>query len=70
MATITLDLTAGQATRLQDAMTIALHLDQPATLDDAKGYIIADLKQLVRNTERREAAEAAKAGLPVDIDIT
>lgn len=70
MAQIILDLTASQATRLQDALTEALELDAPATIDDAKDYIIADLKQFVRTSEARVAAQAAKDALPADLDIT
>lgn len=70
MPQITLDLSAAHATRLQDALTEALELDAPATIDDAKDYIIADLKQFVRTSEQRVAGRAAREAVAADVDIT
>lgn len=70
MPTITLDLTAGEATRLQDALTETLRLETPATVADARDYIIGNLKQIVRSSESRVAETAAKAALPADLDVT
>jgi hypothetical protein len=68
MPDITISLTAAAATRLQDAFEESLNLTdedgnpRAATLQDAKDYIVADLKQFVKNSERRVAVKAAQAG--------
>ena len=67
MPTITIDLTAQQAQRLQDALSESL--GQPATVDDAKTYIKIKLRQLVQSSEKR-VAEAQAAAAAVDFDPT
>jgi len=69
MPSITINFSPEHATRIQDALTYALGLEQPATAADLKAYVIADVRQLVRNTEKRMAEEAASA--PIDyVDLT
>ena len=69
MADITITIPDAQVQRVRDAFTYTLGLDQPATVADVKGYIIEDVKQLVRNAERRIAEEAAIP--PADeVDLT
>jgi len=58
MIEVTLTLTNAEGKRLQDALTESLDLEAPATVEDLKGYIIADLKQIVRTSERRVAQQA------------
>lgn len=69
MPTVTLTFSAAHAARIQEALTFALRLEQPATLEDFKGYIVADVKQLIRNTERQIAREAAESPI-TDVDLT
>ena len=68
MATITITVPDAVVTRVQDAFEYTLQLDEPATLADVHAYIVADLKQVVRNAEAR----IAKAALtpPEVIDFT
>lgn len=70
MAQIILDIDGAQAVRIQDALTETFRLEQPATIQDAKAYIISNLKQFVRSSEKRIANAAAEAGAPPDIEIT
>jgi len=67
MATLTINFTAANAARLQDALQESIIIDRPATLADLKEYVITDLKQLVRNSERRAAARAALPGTDVEL---
>ena len=67
MPTITIDLTAQQAQRLQDALTVALELGQPATITDAQDFIKLKLKQLVVSTER-QAVRAQADSTVTDFD--
>ena len=69
MASITINFSAEHAARIQTALEVALELDHPATVADLKNYIVTDVKQLVRNTERRIAREAAEAPI-TDVDLT
>jgi len=67
MATLTINFTAPNATRLQNALQESLALEDPATLADLKEYVMLDLRQLVRTSERRVAAAAATPGPDVVI---
>lgn len=69
MPDITISLTAGNITRLQAALQETQGLDNPATEQEVKDYIIIDLKQLVRSSERRVAVKAANPN-PDDIEVT
>jgi hypothetical protein len=68
MPTISLTLSGAAATRLQGALEESLDLTdedgepRAATLADAKDYIVQDLKQLIRTSEKRVAAAAAATG--------
>ena len=62
MPTISIALSNIAARRLRDALTESTNSDDPATLGDVKAYIIADLKQLIRTSEKRVATEAAVSG--------
>ena len=72
MPTITINLSAAAAKRLRATIEESLGPRdndgelRPATLDDAKTYIIGDLKQMIRSSEKRRAErEAAASGGPV-----
>lgn len=67
MAQITITIPDEQVQRVRDGLTTALNLDQPATLDDAKAYLIAKLKQVVKNGERDIAERAI---VITDVDAT
>ena len=69
MVDITITIPTAQAGRLQAAFEEALGLDRPATVSDARDYIINDLKQFVRTSEKRVAANVAQASV-TDLDIT
>ena len=69
MVEITITIPTSQVSRLQSAFEETLGLDRPATVTDAKNYIIDDLKQLVRTSEKRVAAKTA-TDLITDLDIT
>jgi hypothetical protein len=68
MPTISLTLSAAAANRLQDALTETLDLvdedgdPRVADINDAKDYIVQDLKQLIRTSEKRVAAAAVPTG--------
>ena len=69
MATITIDLTAKQAVRVQAAIKDALRLEEPATTNDARRYLIQQLKKLVVQYERNESVRVARAAaLPFDLE--
>jgi hypothetical protein len=57
MPDITLTLTAGQVTRVQDALVTQRHIPAP-TIEDARQFLISRLKSLVFNHEQQEAEEA------------
>jgi hypothetical protein len=69
MASITINFTAAPATRLAAALQETLGLDAPATLAELKDYIVTDLKQIVRTSEKRAAIAAAATGA-ADVNIT
>jgi hypothetical protein len=69
MPTLTIDFSAEHGQRIQDALTESLNLDAPATMADFKAYVIQDVRQLVRNSEKRVAAAAA-TDLITDVDLT
>ena len=69
MADVTITIPPAEEQRVRDAITIALGLDQPAVMDDLRQYIINDIKQLVRNTEKREASKTAADAI-IDVPIT
>lgn len=68
MPNITITLTAAQATRLSLSIQKLQELDAPATPAEARSFIIAHLKSVVRDTER-SAAEAALPQ-PADFDVS
>lgn len=68
MASLTINFTVANGTRLKAAMESAFQIEN-ATVADVKNYIIRDLKQFVREVERRLAKEAAIADL-TDVDLT
>jgi len=61
MPSVTLTFSAAHATRIQDAITESLDLEEPATVEDFKNYIVSDVKQLVRTSEKRVARELAES---------
>jgi len=68
MPSVTINFTAANADRLKTALKQSLQLEDDATVEDLKTYIIADLKQLVRHAERREAQRIAMSNSdPVEI---
>lgn len=70
MPSITLTFDAANATRLQNALTGAKGLEQPATAEDLKDYIISNLKQMVRLEEERVAYNAAVEAAEAPPDVT
>lgn len=69
MPDITLSLSGAAATRLQNALAESKGVDpSEITVDSLKEYIVADLKQIIRTSEKRVAAAAAVSG--VDPTIT
>lgn len=69
MPSLTITLSPGNAQRVAEAFDSFLILDHPTTVDDVKAYLITQLKEIVRNHERRAARAAADAGI-VDVDPT
>jgi hypothetical protein len=69
MPTLTIDFSNAHGARIQDALTEAFELEAPATMEDLKAYVIADVKQFVRTSEKRVAAQAAQANV-TDVDLT
>lgn len=69
MPTLTIDFSLAHGNRIQDALTESLGLDTPATMADFKAYVIQDVRQLVRTSEKRVASTAA-ADLITDVDLT
>jgi hypothetical protein len=68
MPIIEITLSQAAATRLQNALQETLNLSdeegapRAATMADAKEYIVSDLKQLIRTSERRVATLNLPAG--------
>lgn len=60
MADLTITIPDTAVQRVRDAFTEMLDLGQPATVEDVRQYIIADLKQKVQAAERRVAQRAAQ----------
>lgn len=66
MAQITIEVPDAAIPRIQAAFQEILGLDQLATLADVKSYIVADLKAITFNTERRLGRDAVADPPPVD----
>lgn len=68
MPDIIISLSGTAATRLRAAITETLDPrdddgePRVATIEDAKDYIVQDLKQLIRTSEKRVAAAAVVSG--------
>jgi hypothetical protein len=75
MPTLTINFSAEHAVRIQDALQEALALTdgngdpRAATLADLKDYVVADLRQFVRTSEKRVARQAAEMAVDY-VDIT
>lgn len=63
MPTITINLTAQQAQRLQDAITESGNMQTPATIADAQAFIKSFLKVSVESSERRVAERQLQTNL-------
>lgn len=66
MADLTITVPDEQIPRLQEAFAFAYNLGSPSTQVDiefVKTYVIADLKQFVKNAEQRLTASAAIEGI-------
>jgi hypothetical protein len=70
MPDVTITIPNDQVQRIRDAFTVGLELEEPATLDDLKAYIIADIKQFVRTAERAAARRAAEQIRADDPELT
>ena len=69
MPDLTITLTPAQASRVADAIGDIIHEDKsPASLPEAKQYVINKLKSLVRTHERHKLE--AQVVVPPDIDPT
>jgi len=75
MPSVTLNFTAANATRIQDAIKETLNplgedlLPRDATVADLKEYLIKDIKQFVRSSERRVVARLANGSVN-DVNLT
>ena len=76
MPSVTLQFSAAHATRIQAALEETRELvdeetgePRAATLADLKEYIIADVTQFVRTSEKRAAARASQSSLTY-VDLT
>ena len=69
MPSITITFNAESATRIAAAFQEVFNLPAPATAQEVKDYVITDLKQVVRTSEKR-VAEAAANPNPGDVDLT
>ena len=67
MPDLTISMTGPQATRVAAAIGDALRLDQPATMAEAKAYLIQKLKSLTLSYERRLAESAVAKPDPLDL---
>ncbi len=63
MPSITINLTAQQAQRLQDAITESGNMQTPATIEDAQAFIKSFLKASVEASERRVAEKQLQTNL-------
>lgn len=63
MPSITINLTAQQAQRLQDAITESGNMQTPATVEDAQAFIKSFLKASVESSERRVAERQLQTNL-------
>ena len=73
MAQITISIPNNHVQRVQDAFAYALGLGSPSsqvTLTTVQEYIIADLKQFVKNAEKRKAEELIVVGSPEIVDFS
>lgn len=61
MPSLTIDFTPANALRVQDALTVLLNLEAPATMADLKGHLISLLRDEVLTFERRQALRTAAA---------
>jgi len=71
MPTISINLTAEQAARLQEAWRVQFR--SPPNMASVKARLIADLKLIVANGERKMARrdmEAAAVAVPPEFDPT
>ena len=68
MPDMTISMTGPQATRVAAAIGDALRLDQPATMAEAKAYLIQKLKSLTLSYERRMAEAAVTQ--PASLNLT
>ena len=75
MAKLSINFSDAHATRIQSALEEAMDLvdtegePRSATMADLKEYIIADVRQFVRTSEKRVARRAADTSVST-IDIT
>jgi len=67
MPTITIDLTATQATRVQQAIGRLLALGRPATLQESRTFIINRIKDSILQQEQQDARDAVNTIIPIDI---
>lgn len=74
MATLTINIPNSQVNRVREAFAYALNLGSPSsqtvTLQTVEDYVVADLKQFVKNAEIRKAREQVVVGSPQEISFT
>lgn len=69
MVTLTIELNAKQAGRVQAAVGDVLSLTEPATVDDARRFLVQQLRRLVARYEDAESVEAARlAAVALDLE--
>jgi hypothetical protein len=75
MPTLTIDFSMQHAARIQASLEESMELKdengdpRPATLADLKAYVIADVRNFVRNSEKRVARQLAEQGVDY-VDLT
>ena len=69
MATLSITVPDAQVDRVRDAVTRALGLENQATVDEVRQFLVDHLILTVREQERAEAEAAARAGV-TDIGAT
>ncbi len=69
MASLTLTFTQEDADRILDALTERHNLSAP-TVDDVKAFLITDLQDFVRKSEKRIAVRDALPMILADRDLT
>lgn len=69
MPSVTLTFSSAHAGRIRAALDETLELEEPATVEDFKDYIVKEIRQMVRNAEMRTARLAANASVGT-VDIT